>query len=123
MGAWKQLAEMLGIETEAGWDALAKRRNMQRYGTQDRNMQQGPTSFFNDAGTGSAQRQATAAAMQPRMTPKPGGLQIPAGQDVPQPSINPLYGQPQAAVKPPPRGPLSRSANAPADDGEDDEKA
>jgi len=122
MGAWKRLAEMLGID-EAGWDSLAKKRNMQRYGAQDRRTQQGPTSFFNDAGTGSAQRQATAAAQQPSMRPKPGGLQIPAGTDVGsgQQGLSAMFAPPKQ-VAPKPRAPLSRSANAPSPEQDDDDE-
>lgn len=117
MSAWKRLAEALGIETEANWDKLARQRNIRRYGTQDRRMQQGPTPYFNGRGTGSAQRQQTAAQATPDMTPRQGGIKIPAGQDRPG-QLNPLYAAPSPPPKP--RSPLSTSPNAPQDDGSEE---
>ncbi len=101
-----RLAEALGIKTEAGWDSVAKKRNMQRYGTQSRRDQQGPTPYFNNKGTGSAQRAGTAASATPNMTPRPGGLNIPGGTDRP--------GQGNPLMAPPRKGPLGGSANTPA---------
>jgi hypothetical protein len=112
MSAWKRLAEALGIETEANWDKLAKQRSMQRYGTQDRRTQTTPMQYFNLRGTGQAQRQTTMAAMQPRMTPKPGGMQIPAGTDRPG-QINPLAAPPRKPAGPPAIAPLSTPPNSP----------
>ncbi len=122
MSAWKRLAEALGIETEANWDKLTRQRNMQRYGAQDRRTQTTPMQYFNTRGTGQAQRQATMAAMVPSMTPKPGGLQIPAGTDRPG-QINPLAAPPKKA-QPPAIAPLSTPPNSPqrmsATTGDDD---
>jgi hypothetical protein len=100
---WKTLAEALGIETEAGpnWQKVNQKKNMQRYGTQDRRTQQDPLKYFNSAGTGAAQRQTTAAGMAPKMTPRPGGLQIPAGSDRPgqgNPLMDPPGRRQQAAA-------------------------
>ena len=101
------LAEALGIETEANWDAVAKKRNMQRYGSQGRRAR--PAAAFNIHGTGTAQRQGTAAGVRPDMTPRMGGLQIPAGKDVPGQG-NPLMAPPKKS------GPLGAAANSPPDD-------
>ena len=115
MSAWKKLAEALGIETEANWDKLAKQRNMQRYGAQDRRTQMSPTMYFNTKGTGLAQRQDTAANMAPDMTPRPGGLNIPAGSDRPGQG-NPLYAPPR------PKSPLSTPPNSPQAMGDDEDE-
>ncbi len=122
MSAWTKLAEALGIETEANWDKLNRQKNMQRWGTQDRRQQDrmGPTPYFNDAGTGSAQRQATMQSQPPRMTPRPGGLQIPAGTDRPgAPRPNPLYGAPTTTVPRTQQRPGAPSMMGPDDDEDD----
>lgn len=106
MSIWRRLAEAVGVASEANWDRAAKQRNMQRYGTQDRRDQQGPMAYFNTQGTGSAQRQATAARTPPRMVGKPGGLQIPTGTDRPGQG-NPLMSPNRGA------SPLGTAPNAP----------
>lgn len=105
MSIWRTLAEAVGLSNEANWDRVAKQRNMQRYGTQDRRDKQGPMAYFNTQGTGSAQRQATAARTPPRMVGKPGGLQIPNGTDRP--------GQGNPLMAPSRPSPLGTAPNAP----------
>lgn len=114
MSAWRRLAEALGIRVEANWDAAAKRRNMQRYGTQDRRAQLGPTPYFKPNGMGSAQRPSMMAQQAPDMTPRKGGLQIPAGTDRPGQG-NPLMAPPRRnqQASPPPASPLSTAPNSP----------
>lgn len=114
------MAETLGMETEANWGKVAQQKNMQRWGTQDRRTQQSPTQYFNTKGTGSAQRQQTAAQATPNMVPRPGGLQIPGGQDKPG-QLNPLYAAP-TPTKPASRSPLSTSPNAPQPGSDEDDE-
>jgi hypothetical protein len=84
-----RLAEALGIETEANWDAVAKRRNIARYGTMDRRNKQGPMPYFNASGTGAAQ-DGQRPAMRGQGKPPP---PIPNGTDRPG-QTNPLFGPP-----------------------------
>lgn len=111
-GVWETLAEAVGLDNEGStnWSKISQRRNMARYGTQDRNRPVDPMGYFNPKGTGSAQRQATAAAMAPDMTPRPGGLQIPSGTDRP--------GQGNPLLRPTPAQPRTAMAKTPSDDEE-----
>lgn len=80
-------------EAKTNWNRIQQKRRMQTQGTTDRREKQGPMSYFNPRGTGSAQRNDTAAAMTPDMTPRPGGISIPAGSDRPSQG-NPLFDPP-----------------------------
>lgn len=87
---WRQLAEMVGLDQEAtNWQKVNQRRNMQRYGTMDRNAP-GPSPL-------DAIRKAAQAGKAVNMTPRPGGLQIPSGTDRPGQG-NPLMAPPTAKV-------------------------
>lgn len=121
---WRRLAEMVGIETEAGanWSKINRQRNMQRYGTTDRR-DKGMTGIeFRN----SVQRKNAADLGQPQaprsMTPKPGGLQIPSGTDRPGQG-NPLVAPPRAMVgQRPPHQAAHQHGTSPDDHGmEDDE--
>lgn len=122
MSSWKRLAEAIGLK-EINWNSVNKQKSIQRYGTQDRRTNLGPTPYFNARGTGSAQRQQTAANATPDMTPRPGGLQIPNGTDRPG-QLNPLYGLPQkqqTTMAQKPKSPLITAPNSPqAFDNSDD---
>lgn len=87
---WRQLAEMVGLDREAtNWQKVNQKRNMQRYGTMDRN-DRGPSPL-------DAIRKAANAGKATSMTPRPGGLQIPSGTDRPGQG-NPLMAPPTAKV-------------------------
>lgn len=82
---WKRLIEMIEA---TNWSRVNQKKNMQRWGTQDRNAP-GPTAI-------DALRKAAAAGrpqQPPSMVPKKGGLQIPSGTDRPGQG-NPLVAPP-----------------------------
>lgn len=114
MSIWGKLAEAVGIETEANWDKVAKKQNMQRWGSTDRRTQLGPQAYFNTKGTGMAQ-----SGMRPPIRPDPavqrnGGPMIPQGTDRPGQG-NPLM-SPTKAAKP---SPLGTAPNSPQGRGQD----
>lgn len=85
---WRRLAEYvdrLEID-ETNWRTVNQRKNIQRWGTQDRNFND-PTAMIRQ------KRQAALAAQPPDMTPLPGGMALPVGQDRPNQG-NPLFDPP-----------------------------
>lgn len=90
ISSWKKLCEIFKIkEAKPNWDRARTNRAIATHGTQSSRSRPGPMPYFNPAGTGAAQAQNKPVSM----TPKPGGLQIPSGQDKPG-QLNPLYGIP-----------------------------
>lgn len=109
--AWDRLAEALGIRTEANWDAVNKRRQMQQYGTMDRRTNQGPTPYFKTPGQQQRMQQQRRGPVNPNAM-----AQIPVGTDVPG-QENPLFAPPSRT-----RPSLSRSPNSPTLPGGSDEE-
>lgn len=119
--AWDRLAEALGIKTEVNWDAVNKRRQMQRGGTMDRRDRQGPMPYFRPAAMQQRRAQAAAQQVSPNRGQQTAAMsQVPFGTDRPGQG-NPLFASPSR-----PKSPLSTAPNSPqalsgGSEGEDED--
>lgn len=106
--SWKRLAEAFGIN-EANWDKVAKQRNMQRYGTQDRRDKGQPVTMGSKMPLSTSQlaRQAQAAARRPP---------IPSGTDRPGQG-NPMFDPPKRGLSAAPNSPAAQMPMAPPPGG------